>query len=56
MEDDPGLSLGDLGEWLDTGDCGKPGKVGKGTGNPISTMPVYPIQGFLPHQLPPGFL
>lgn len=55
VEDDPGLFFGALGEWLSTRGCGRPEEVGKGTGNPIATTPVCPNQGFLPHQLPPGF-
>lgn len=52
VEDDPGLFFGALGEWLGTRGCGRPREVEKGT---IATMPVCPNQGFLPHQLPPGF-
>lgn len=44
MEDDPGLSLGALGEQLGTRGCRRPEEQGKSTGNPIFTSLSVPFR------------
>lgn len=53
--DDPGWSLRLWESGCELWGMWKSGGGWQGAGNPISIMPVCPIQGFLPHQQPPGF-